>query len=322
MRRASVAAWRVIATSQRATIATTSTPPTTSFTAPLATRLRSHAAADTTALSAASRCRFLTPSAAAARASYCANPMHGYDSSRAGTCEYTDVHYPDPVDVTVPRKMQVADAGYFRDFGGVKRFSGPASTIKCFENNPLVRQALGEPGKGRVLVVDGGGSMRCALLGDNLAGMAVKNGWSGIIINGCLRDSVGRGTNVDWMLCVCVWCRPEREEGKGRHVRARRGACRRGLHPFMQHDIVPPRYVTTVHIVLCLTRHMQNPPASSPSNPIATRDLASAYQPLRDGGYRDDASRGEGHRAAPGEELQERRGHEAGPTQSIHTTFT
>lgn len=115
--------------------------------------------------------------------------MHGYDPSRAGTCEYTDVHYPDPVDVTVPRKLMVADAGYFRDFGGVKRFSGPATTIKCFENNPLVRQALGEPGEGRVLVVDGGGSMRCALLGDNLAGMAVENGWSGIIINGCLRDS-------------------------------------------------------------------------------------------------------------------------------------
>lgn len=119
--------------------------------------------------------------------------MHGYDFSRAGTCEYTDVHYPDPVDVTVPRRMQVADAGYFRDFGGVKRFSGPASTIKCYENNPLVREALGEPGEGRVLVVDGGGSMRCALLGDNLAGMAVQNGWSGIIINGCLRDSVRRG---------------------------------------------------------------------------------------------------------------------------------
>lgn len=123
------------------------------------------------------------------RRAMCANPMHGYDASRAGTCEYTDVHYPEPLDVTVPRKMQVADAGYFRDFGGVTRFSGPASTVKCYENNPLVREALGEPGNGRVLVVDGGGSMRCALLGDNLAGMAVSNGWAGIVINGCLRDS-------------------------------------------------------------------------------------------------------------------------------------
>ena len=83
----------------------------------------------------------------------------------------------------------MVDAGYLRDFGGVKRFSGPAVTIQCFENNPLVRQALGEPGEGRVLVVDGGGSTRCALLGDNLAAMAANNGWSGVIINGCLRDT-------------------------------------------------------------------------------------------------------------------------------------
>lgn len=61
--------------------------------------------------------------------------------------------------------------------------------MKCFENNPLVRKSLEEEGKGRVLVVDGGASMRCALLGDNIAEMAYKNGWSGIIINGCIRDS-------------------------------------------------------------------------------------------------------------------------------------
>jgi regulator of ribonuclease activity A len=61
--------------------------------------------------------------------------------------------------------------------------------VKCFENNPLVRKALEEQGQGRVLVVDGGASMRCALLGDNIAEMAYKNGWSGIIINGCIRDS-------------------------------------------------------------------------------------------------------------------------------------
>ena len=122
--------------------------------------------------------------------------MHGFDASRGGTCEYTDVHYPDPLDVTMPRKLAIADAGYFRDFGGVARFAGPASTVKCYENNPLVRQALGEPGEGRVLVVDGGGSMRCALLGDNLAGMAADNGWSGVIVNGCIRDSAGNPTRL------------------------------------------------------------------------------------------------------------------------------
>ena len=57
------------------------------------------------------------------------------------------------------------------------RFSGRVSTVKCFENNPLVRKALEEDGHGRVLVVDGGGSLRCALLGDNIAEMAYKNWW-------------------------------------------------------------------------------------------------------------------------------------------------
>lgn len=64
-----------------------------------------------------------------------------------------------------------------RDLGGKIRFSGKISTVKCFENNPLVRKALEEDGHGRVLVVDGGGSLRCALLGDNIAEMAYKNGW-------------------------------------------------------------------------------------------------------------------------------------------------
>lgn len=76
------------------------------------------------------------------------------------------------------------------DFGGRLAFSGRAATVKCFENNPLVRATLEEPGAGRVLVVDGGASLRCALLGDNIAAMAVANGWSGILINGCIRDSL------------------------------------------------------------------------------------------------------------------------------------
>jgi len=123
------------------------------------------------------------------RRSFCADPSHGHDPSRGGLAELTDVHFPDPVDVVRDRGMRVLDAGHLRDFGGVTRFRGPASTVRCFENNPLVREALGEPGRGRVLVVDGGGSRRCALLGDNLAEMAARNGWSGVIINGCLRDS-------------------------------------------------------------------------------------------------------------------------------------
>lgn len=77
----------------------------------------------------------------------------------------------------------------FNDYGGVVRFHGPIVTVKVFEDNVLVKQALGQTVQGSVLVVDGGGSCRCALLGDMLAGMAKDNGWSGILVNGCIRDS-------------------------------------------------------------------------------------------------------------------------------------
>ena len=76
----------------------------------------------------------------------------------------------------------------FRDFGGRKQFHGEVLTIKCFEDNSLVRDAVRSEGRGRVLVVDGGGSLRHALLGDLLAAKAVENGWSGLLINGCVRD--------------------------------------------------------------------------------------------------------------------------------------
>jgi regulator of ribonuclease activity A len=81
----------------------------------------------------------------------------------------------------------------FRDFGIATRFSGPIATIKCFEDNSLVREAVAEPGRGRILVVDAGGSMRRAVLGDLLAQKAVDNGWRGFVINGCIRDSVAIG---------------------------------------------------------------------------------------------------------------------------------
>jgi regulator of ribonuclease activity A len=77
----------------------------------------------------------------------------------------------------------------FHAFGGCKTFSGPVSTVRCFEDNSRVREAVESPGLGRVLVVDGGGSRRRALLGDKLGVAAVKNGWAGVIIHGCIRDS-------------------------------------------------------------------------------------------------------------------------------------
>lgn len=76
----------------------------------------------------------------------------------------------------------------FGSFGGVPAFYGPIRTIKCFEDNSVIAERVREPGEGAVLVVDGGGSMRCALLGDNLASAAIENGWAGVVIYGCLRD--------------------------------------------------------------------------------------------------------------------------------------
>ncbi|GGO20649.1 ribonuclease E activity regulator RraA [Deinococcus humi] len=80
-------------------------------------------------------------------------------------------------------------APIFRDFGGRARFSGPAFTLRVYENNTLVRATLETPGEARVMVVDGGGSLNCALVGDQLAGLGVENGWAGIIIHGCVRDT-------------------------------------------------------------------------------------------------------------------------------------
>lgn len=74
-------------------------------------------------------------------------------------------------------------------YGGRPEFHGRIATLKLFEDNSLVRSTLATPGEGRVLVVDGGGSLRCALVGDQLAALAVKNDWAGILVYGCIRDS-------------------------------------------------------------------------------------------------------------------------------------
>jgi regulator of ribonuclease activity A len=76
----------------------------------------------------------------------------------------------------------------FSNFGGVESFGVEIVTVKCHEDNSIVKEQVGLPGNGRVMVVDGGGSLRNALLGDMLAEAAATNGWAGIIINGCIRD--------------------------------------------------------------------------------------------------------------------------------------
>ena len=87
--------------------------------------------------------------------------------------------YPDLVRVVEP---------IFITFGGQASFGGEIVTVKCFEDNSVVKETAGTPGKGKVMVVDGGGSMRRALLGDLITENAVKNGWEGFIIYGCIRD--------------------------------------------------------------------------------------------------------------------------------------
>ncbi len=77
----------------------------------------------------------------------------------------------------------------FGHFGSLVQFAGSVVTVKCFEDNSLVKQLLDTPGLGRVLVVDGGGSVRRALVGGNLAAAAARNGWAGIVVHGCVRDA-------------------------------------------------------------------------------------------------------------------------------------
>lgn len=86
-----------------------------------------------------------------------------------------------------PELVRVLDP-IFSNFGGRERFSGPLVTVKCFEDNSVVKELVGTPGEGRILVVDAGGSMRRACLGDMLAEQASVNGWAGLVIYGCIRD--------------------------------------------------------------------------------------------------------------------------------------
>lgn len=87
-----------------------------------------------------------------------------------------------------PDSVKVADPVLAR-YGGLSRFAGPIETIRVFEDNGLVRATLETQGEARVLVVDGGGSLRTALVGGRLAALASTNGWAGLVVNGCVRDS-------------------------------------------------------------------------------------------------------------------------------------
>jgi len=97
----------------------------------------------------------------------------------------TSISTPDLTDAAP--EAQAIDLPWM-NFGAIKQFGGEVVTIKCHEDNSLVKQCVGEPGHGRVIVVDGGGSLRRALLGDMLAEQAAANGWAGLVIYGAIRD--------------------------------------------------------------------------------------------------------------------------------------
>ena len=104
----------------------------------------------------------------------------------------------------------------FRDFGGRSRFHGPIVTVKCFEDNSFVKSTLAEPGAGRVLVVDAGGSRRCAMLGDLIAASAVEQGWAGVVLFGCVRDTVEIGAMPLGVKALASLPRKSERRGEGR----------------------------------------------------------------------------------------------------------
>ncbi len=102
-----------------------------------------------------------------------------------------------------------------RDFGAVRAFSGQVATVRCAEDNVLVKQRVAEPGGGRVLVVDGGGSLRCALVGDNVAGLALANGWAGLVLNACVRDVAALAELALGIKAIGTCPRPSGKTGAG-----------------------------------------------------------------------------------------------------------
>lgn len=114
-------------------------------------------------------------------------PTDALQSPSFSTCDLCDAHK--------ASLLAESDAAFrvlppvFREFGGQARFAGPVVTVKCFEDNTQVKALAESKGEGRVLVVDGGASLRRALVGGNIAAAAAKNGWAGIVVDGCVRDA-------------------------------------------------------------------------------------------------------------------------------------
>lgn len=103
----------------------------------------------------------------------------------------------------------------FGSWGAKPAFAGQVSTVKCFEDNSLVKAALDQPGAGRVLVVDGGGSLRRALVGGNIAAAAAANGWSGVVVHGCVRDAAELNAADVGIRALALMPMPTQKRGEG-----------------------------------------------------------------------------------------------------------
>ncbi len=125
------------------------------------------------------------------------------------TCDFCDAHKEENGGAfrVLPPK--------FLSLGGLRAFGGSVSTVKCFEDNALVKAALDTPGEGRVLVVDGGGSLRRALVGGNLAGAAARNGWAGIVVDGCVRDAAELAAERVGICALALIPMPTVKRGEG-----------------------------------------------------------------------------------------------------------
>lgn len=135
--------------------------------------------------------------------------MSATSPSDFSTCDFCDTHKGDATGA-----FRVLPP-MFRSFGGVGRFAGPVSTVKCHEDNTLVKAAVDSPGKGRVLVVDGGGSLRRALVGGNLAAAAARNGWAGIVVDGCVRDVAELNATAVGILALALMPLPTEKRNEG-----------------------------------------------------------------------------------------------------------
>lgn len=130
-------------------------------------------------------------------------------ASAFSTCDLCDAHRRDAdADLRVLPPV-------FRSYGGLPTFAGPVHTIKCHEDNSLVKAAVESAGQGRVLVVDGGGSLRRALLGGNLGAAAARNGWAGVVIDGCVRDVAELATQAVGIRALGSMPLPTDKHGQG-----------------------------------------------------------------------------------------------------------